>query len=149
MALGIKLSKTAIFRIIYHFWDPESGDVETNYPDYDEYYIMGVGTDNLAKATHDYYIHDELALTFKVYLEQFGSDLDSTYNRVWENGTFSNPVDKITPADYGDIHLYAKWITGYYAFKFKYTPHNVNDPNPPDSNYLLPDNALVFSWSAA
>lgn len=145
MAKGLKLSKTAIFNIIYHFWDAESGGVSTNYPEYDEDYILGIGTDNLAQATHEYYNLDKYDILLYVYLERFEEDINNIYNKNLKEGIFSSPVDKITDSDSGDIHLYAKWLIQYFKIFFRYYP---NSPTVPGAGpYLMPDNQLIFSWS--
>lgn len=145
MAKGLKLSKTAIFNIIYHFWDAESGGVSTNYPEYDEDYILGIGTDNLAQATHEYYSLDKYEIMLYVYLERFEEDINNIYNKNLKEGLFSNPIDKITDSDSGDIHLYAKWLIRYFKTFFRYYP---NSPTVPGAGpYLMPDNQLIFSWS--
>ena len=145
MAKGLKLSKTAIFNIIYHFWDAESGGVSTNYPEYDEDYILGIGTDKLAQATHEYYSLDKYEIMLYVYLERFEEDINNIYNKNLKEGLFSNPIDKITDSDSGDIHLYAKWLIRYFKTFFRYYP---NSPTVPGAGpYLMPDNQLIFSWS--
>lgn len=145
MAKGLKLSKTAIFNIIYHFWDVESGGVSTNYPEYDEDYILGIGTDNLAQVTHEYYSLDKYEIMLYVYLERFEEDINNIYNKNLKGGIFSNPVDRVTDSDSGDIHLYAKWLIRYFKTFFRYYP---NSPTVPGAGpYLMPDNQLIFSWS--
>lgn len=145
MAKGLKLSKTAIFNIIYHFWDAESGGVSTNYPEYDEDYILGIGTDNLAQATHEYYNLDKYEIMLYVYLERFEEDINNIYNKNLKEGIFSNPADRVTDSDSGDIHLYAKWLIRYFKTFFRYYP---NSPTVPGAGpYLMPDNQLIFSWS--
>ena len=151
MGRGIKLSKTAIFNIVYHTF-PESGTVTFNdgtiFPDgYTQDYIMGVGLDSLLNANHSTVSVEEVDVPVNVYLEEFESTIP-TWNKEFtpdSSGSynFSDPISLISNAEAGDIDLYAKWVQ-YISRRIMGNSYQIDRQGPVDLNT---PGILIFSWS--